>query len=106
MTHLACAFEDLSFEATGQFDVVVLTEVTQHFDDLDLLFDACCRALEVGGRVVVSDVVTYRTQDRSRVPYHHRDAFGSLAAGHGFRTALQKDMTGMAALTLAGLLAG
>ncbi len=88
-----CAFEDLPATLKGQFDVVVLTEVTQHFDDLGGMFESCRRALASGGRVIVSDVVTYQDEDRACVPYHRRGLFERAAARHGLRLTKRSDET-------------
>ncbi|MEM7305542.1 MAG: methyltransferase domain-containing protein [Planctomycetota bacterium] len=74
-------------------DAVFLTEVLQHFRDLDRVLARCRALLAPGGAVVVNDPVLHEPVSRERVPYHPAGALVAAAERFGFDIERDDDLT-------------
>ena len=83
----------LSDVADGPFDALFLTEVLQHYRELDPLLARCRALLAPGGHVIVHDPALLVEARWDDVPYHRAGALAAAAARAGFEVRERRDLT-------------
>ena len=91
--------EDL-VELEEDLDGLLLTEVLQHFRDLDALLSRCRDLLRPGGVVVVHDPELHERVRWEQVPYHPADALAAAARRAGFDPVERVDLSPQVAPSL------
>lgn len=90
-TELRCGL--LADVADGPYDALFLTEVLQHYRELDPLLARCRALLANGGFVIVHDPALRVEARWEDVPYHRAGALAAAAARAGFEVRERRDLT-------------